>query len=203
MKIILYISKKHKYELSWKSELTAAYHFGHKIFNSAPFFFKIDANEAYLQGVSTPALNRLQPVFISPVRCGFYRFFYLKRLNCNRFGLVFFGSVRSGFGLFPVHWTEPSNTTRKAHELALQINQPDLPSHIHRFLFSQHHPDDPFPTRDQDISLTNFDDNISVFHSAIATYYAPSDHSGTYGMHKLQTGDRVHHVMTVFLLKRI
>ena len=111
MKIILYISKKHKYEVLWKSELMAAYHFGHKIFNSAPFFFKISANEAYLQGVSTPALNRFQPVFISPVWCGFYWFFYLKRLNCNWFGLVFFGLVRSGFGLFPVHWTEPSNTS--------------------------------------------------------------------------------------------
>ena len=37
---------------------------------------------------------------------------------------------------------------------------------------------------DQDLSLTNFDDKISVFHSAIATYYAPSDHSGIYGMSK-------------------
>ena len=74
------------------------------------FFFKIGANEAYLQGVSTAILNRLQPVFISPVWCGFCRFFYLKRSNCNRFGSGFFGSVRSSFGLFPVHWTEPSNT---------------------------------------------------------------------------------------------
>jgi hypothetical protein len=38
---------------------------------------------------------------------------------------------------------------------------------------------------DQDISLsTIFDDKISVFHSANATYYAPSDHSGIFGMHK-------------------
>ena len=62
---------------------------------------------------------------------------------------------------------------------------PDLPNHICRFLFSQHHPDNPFPTRDQDISLsTIFNDKISVFHSATATYYAPSDHSSIFGMHK-------------------
>lgn len=32
--------------------------------------------------------------------------------------------------------------------------------------------------------LTIFDDRISVFHSAVATFYAPSDHSGIYGMHR-------------------
>ena len=74
---------------------------------------------------------------------------------------------------------------RKAHELALQINQPFLPKLIRLFLYGQRHPDAPVPTWDQDISLsTNFDDRISVFHSAVATYYAPSDHSGIYGMHK-------------------
>ena len=70
-------------------------------------------------------------------------------------------------------------------DLALQIDQPDLLYHIRRFLFSQRYPDAPIPTRDQDISLsTIFDDRISVFHSATATYYAPSDHSGIYGMLK-------------------
>lgn len=74
---------------------------------------------------------------------------------------------------------------RKVHELALQIDQPDLPNHIRRFLFNQRHPNDLFPTQDEDMSLsTFFEDKISVFHSAIATYYAPSDHSGIYGMHK-------------------
>ena len=58
-------------------------------------------------------------------------------------------------------------------------------NHIRRFLFSERHPDDLLPAWDQDISLsTIFDDKISVFHSAIAIYYAPSDHSGIYGMHK-------------------
>ena len=70
-------------------------------------------------------------------------------------------------------------------DLALQIDQPDLLYHIRRFLFSQHNPDAPFPIRDQDILLsTIFNDKISVFHSATATYYAPSDHSSIYGMLK-------------------
>ena len=74
---------------------------------------------------------------------------------------------------------------RKAGALALQINQPDLPNYIRRFLYSQRNPDDPFPALDQDISLsTIFDDKISVFHSAFATYYAPSDPSGVHGMLK-------------------
>ena len=74
---------------------------------------------------------------------------------------------------------------RKVHELALQINEPDLQNHIGRFIFSQLHPHDPFPTRDQDMSrYTLFENKVSVFHSAVATYYAPSDHSGICGMHK-------------------
>jgi len=73
----------------------------------------------------------------------------------------------------------------KVHELALQINEPDLQNHIGRFIFSQLHPHDPFPTRDQDMSrYTLFENKVSVFHSAVATYYAPSDHSGICGMHK-------------------
>ena len=67
----------------------------------------------------------------------------------------------------------------------MQISQPDLPNHIHRFLFDQSHPDALFPTQDKEILLsTYFDEKISVFHSAVTTYYAPSDHSGIYGMLK-------------------
>ena len=92
-----------------KSYFDVTYRFGCKKFNSAPFLLKISENEAYLQGVSVAILNRLQLVFIGPVQSSFSSVFFFKKteLQLVRFG--FFGLVWSGFDLFPVHRTGPSN----------------------------------------------------------------------------------------------
>jgi hypothetical protein len=92
--INLYISKNTSKRCCTKSDFDVTYYFGCKTCNSAPFLLKIGANEAYFRGVSVSILNRLQPVFIGPVRSGFYRFFFSKRPNRNRSGSFF--SVRSG-----------------------------------------------------------------------------------------------------------
>ena len=89
---------------------TVTYHFGHRTCNSEPILLKIVSKDAHFLGVYYGMLNRFEPVFIGPVRGGFYRFLFSKGSNCNRSGPVQIGSVRSGFGLFPVHRTGPSNT---------------------------------------------------------------------------------------------
>ena len=109
--IILYNSKNTSMRYCKKLYFDVTYHFGCKKFNSAPFLLKIGANEAYLQGVSV--------AFFEPVATGFYwssskRFFigFLfqeDRTATSPVRFFQFGSVRSGFDLFPVHRTGPSN----------------------------------------------------------------------------------------------
>jgi hypothetical protein len=56
---------------------------------------------------------------------------------------------------------------------------------IRRFLFDQKYPDNEIPGSDINLSLCpRFSGRISVYHSAIATYYAPSDASGIGGMYR-------------------
>lgn len=56
---------------------------------------------------------------------------------------------------------------------------------IRRFLFDQKYPDSEIPGVDINLSLCpRFSGNISVYHSAVATYYAPSDGSGVGGMYR-------------------
>ncbi|KAH7909624.1 hypothetical protein BJ138DRAFT_1197066, partial [Hygrophoropsis aurantiaca] len=68
-------------------------------------------------------------------------------------------------------------------DLAKEIHQLDLHNHIRRFLYGQIHPDDP---RDlSDVPLPDcpcYEGRVSVFHSAAAIFYAPSDPSGIGGM---------------------
>jgi hypothetical protein len=73
---------------------------------------------------------------------------------------------------------------QKVHALAAQIHQPNLENLIRRFLYDQLHQDHG-PPPDVDISMCpQFFGKISVFHSASATYYAPSDPSGIGGMRR-------------------
>jgi hypothetical protein len=69
--------------------------------------------------------------------------------------------------------------------LAAQL---DLPLHIDlicRFLFDQLYPNAPLNGDEVDIAICpKFDSNIHVFHSALATFYAPSDPSGIGGMYR-------------------
>lgn len=69
--------------------------------------------------------------------------------------------------------------------LADFINQPELPELTRRFLFDQLEGED-----GRSSAHVNIDDlpfifsGISVFHSAVATFYAPSDESGIHGMRR-------------------
>ncbi|KAG0696193.1 hypothetical protein DFH29DRAFT_984705 [Suillus ampliporus] len=71
--------------------------------------------------------------------------------------------------------------------LAAHIRQPKLPLLARQFLFNQLHPnyehDVPVHLITTD-ELPVIDTPIAVFHSAIATFSAPSDMSGTHGMHR-------------------
>jgi hypothetical protein len=69
--------------------------------------------------------------------------------------------------------------------LALQINQPSFPELIRRFLYDQQYPDCPLTSTNVSLhACPPFAGVISVFASATASYYAPSDPSGICGMHR-------------------
>ena len=56
---------------------------------------------------------------------------------------------------------------------------------IRRFLFDQKYPDNEIPGSDVSLSLCpRISGKISIYHSAVATYYAPSDASGVGGMYR-------------------
>ena len=64
-------------------------------------------------------------------------------------------------------------------DLALQINQPSLLELIRRFLYDQQYPDCPLTSTNVSLhACPPFASVISVFASAAATFYAPSDPSG-------------------------
>ncbi|KAF8889238.1 hypothetical protein BD779DRAFT_1611042 [Infundibulicybe gibba] len=73
----------------------------------------------------------------------------------------------------------------KISTLAMQIGEPDLHLYIHNFLIDQLYPgvaiDPEHPPIARHPILGR---RIDVFHSAVATYYAPSDYSGIGGMHR-------------------
>ena len=68
-------------------------------------------------------------------------------------------------------------------KLANKISQPDLVPLIHKFLQDQLHPNsDSSTSTSLSAVLPFFDEPISVYPSAVATFYAPSDLCGTQGM---------------------
>ncbi|KIL57999.1 hypothetical protein M378DRAFT_87088 [Amanita muscaria Koide BX008] len=76
---------------------------------------------------------------------------------------------------------------RRVDALATMLNLPNLREDISRFLYDQEHPDrDPtIPLNDIPIQdCSEFRGKIFVYPSAVATYYAPSDMSGTGGMYR-------------------
>src|SRR6266540_165857 len=78
--------------------------------------------------------------------------------------------------------TEP-RYPRNLNHLARYINQPLFPFALRRFLFHYNHPDlEQAPADIKDLPL--FERDIKVYHSAIATYYAPSDLCGAGGLHR-------------------
>ena len=66
------------------------------------------------------------------------------------------------------------------HLLAEFINQPCLPLALRRFLFVHNHPEQQVPVELKELPL--FEGQIKVYHSAIATFYAPSDLCGAGGL---------------------
>jgi|ERR1700733_853425 len=73
----------------------------------------------------------------------------------------------------------------RLEELVTYTNCPLNSDLIRRFLFDQLHPNAPLSGDEVNINLCPiFNSNIHVFHSALATFYAPSDHSGIGGMHR-------------------
>ena len=74
--IIFYISKNNNYKLSCKSDLKVTYCFGCSTCNSWPFFSKIVANEAYLQGLHRSNWNRAKPVQTGSVSSVFFGFLF-------------------------------------------------------------------------------------------------------------------------------
>ncbi|KIJ62152.1 hypothetical protein HYDPIDRAFT_30701 [Hydnomerulius pinastri MD-312] len=81
--------------------------------------------------------------------------------------------------------TPQRNYSTDLDELAASIEQPRLPELVRRFLFDQLNPDSPLTS--SDVPLGNCPrvlSRISVFHSAVARFYAPSDLCGAGGMYR-------------------
>ncbi|KAJ7100542.1 hypothetical protein C8R44DRAFT_747577 [Mycena epipterygia] len=69
--------------------------------------------------------------------------------------------------------------------LTAHIQQRQLPELLRRFLYEQLHPDSDIPASDVPLNdCPRFDSRISVYHSATARFYAPSDLCGAGGMHR-------------------
>jgi hypothetical protein len=69
-----------------------------------------------------------------------------------------------------------------ADDLATDINQPDLILLIQQFLYAQEHPDSDSLASQAEDDLPPFREKITVYPSAVATFYSPSDVSGVGGM---------------------
>jgi hypothetical protein len=67
--------------------------------------------------------------------------------------------------------------------LGLQLNLPHFPVMIQKFLHDQLHSTNPNPPRFNPMTAPIFLGKTTIFNSATATFYAPSDLSGTGGMH--------------------
>ena len=70
------------------------------------------------------------------------------------------------------------------NELAADIDQHDLVLLIQKFLYSQTQPQLPPDQVPEAAILPHFDDNITIYPSAVATFYSPSDISGVGGMRR-------------------
>lgn len=69
------------------------------------------------------------------------------------------------------------------HALATYIQQPKFPLVFTQFLYKVCHPDEQIaPSKIEECPA--FDGTIKVYHSAVATFYAPSDLSGSGGMRR-------------------
>ena len=75
--------------------------------------------------------------------------------------------------------------TRNATALAAELMLPTFPALLRRFLYDQVYPDNVLSLSEVALSACPlFDDKIHIYNSAVATFYAPSDPSGSGGMHR-------------------
>ncbi|KAH9839919.1 uncharacterized protein C8Q71DRAFT_820987 [Rhodofomes roseus] len=75
--------------------------------------------------------------------------------------------------------------TRRVEDLAEEYNTPELQELVRRFLFDQLLATDEVDSSSVDLSrCPKFDGKIAVYRTAYATFYAPSELSGTGGMHR-------------------
>ena len=77
---------------------------------------------------------------------------------------------------YHIEYSYPCNLA----SLASYINQPGLPLALCQFLYACQYPDQEILTIIDDCPL--FNSEIQVYHSAVATFYAPSDLCGAGGM---------------------
>ena len=74
------------------------------------------------------------------------------------------------------------------NDFAADIDQHDLNFLIQKFLYAQTHPQLSPSEAPEALDLPPFDDKITVYSSAMATFYSPSDISGVGGM----CGEHIH-----------
>jgi len=80
------------------------------------------------------------------------------------------------------HTTAASRIHPNDPQVAADIDQHDLIFLIKKFLYRQLHPHPQSPSQVPEASLPPFDDKITIYPSAVATFYSPSDISGVGGM---------------------
>ncbi|KAG2367402.1 hypothetical protein BDR07DRAFT_1448953 [Suillus spraguei] len=73
---------------------------------------------------------------------------------------------------------------RNVHALSLELDLPRLPFMIQEFIHDQHYSDDPNPPEFDPATAQVFLGKLTLFNSAAASFHAPSDLSGTGGMHR-------------------
>lgn len=79
----------------------------------------------------------------------------------------------------------PVKVPRDLEALSELIDQPGLPELTRRFLYDQLHPNGPLSSNDIPLETCPIiRSKISMFHSAVATFYATSDQSGIRGMRR-------------------
>jgi hypothetical protein len=94
-----------------------------------------------------------------------------------------YGSYAALMTGFPVANQYPNTMDSLAH----YIGEPKLPEYVRHFLYDQHHPDADICGMDVSLEACPTASpflHVNVFHSASATYHAPSDLSGIGGMHR-------------------
>ncbi|GBE88358.1 hypothetical protein SCP_1301730 [Sparassis crispa] len=106
-----------------------------------------------------------------------------KSANAGEDGIPFPGPTVEGYVTMAV--TKQRKHSRNLHYLAVEVNQPDLPTLVRRYLYRQLNPYSALPICDIPLDLCpvfNAKPKVYVHYSAAAVYYAPSDPSGIGGM---------------------